>query len=160
MPDAKPPRKNLAEKLDHLFRTVHPRDRGEFSHEEVAEAIRARGGPTISATYLWQLRKGLRDNPTKKHLEALADFFGVPPAYFFDDEATERIDAELELLAALRDAPVRDLALRAVGLSPESLGTIAEMIERVRQLEGLPDPAVEPRRPRRGRPSRRMDASM
>lgn len=130
-------RQTLAAKLDHLFKAVHPRGRGEFSYEEVAEAVRQRGGPTISATYVWQLRKGIRDNPTKKHLEALADFFGVSPAYFFDDEAAARIDAELELLTALRDASVRQLALRAHGLSPESLATLTEMIERVRQLEGL-----------------------
>lgn len=141
---------SLAEKLNHLFHTVHPRNRGEYSNEEVAESIRSSGGPTISATYLWQLRKGLRDNPTKKHLEALAEFFGVSPAYFFDDEAAAHIKAELELLAALRDASVRQLALRASGLSPESLSALAEMIERVRQLEGLPDPTSgEPRR--RGR---------
>lgn len=140
----------LSEKLNHLFHTIHPRDRGEYSNEDVAEAIRSRGGPTISATYLWQLRKGLRDNPTKKHLEALADFFGVSPAYFFDDAAAAQIKAELELLAALRDASVRDLALRAFGLSTESLTALAEMIERVRQLEGLPDTVShDPRR--RGR---------
>jgi transcriptional regulator with XRE-family HTH domain len=130
---------SLAEKLNHLFSTVHPHGRPEHSSEEVAEAIGKRGGPTISATYIWQLRKGLRDNPTKKHLEALADFFGVPPAYFFDNEAAVRIDAELELLSALRDAPVRQVALRASGLSPQSLKAIAEMIDRVRQLEGLTD---------------------
>ncbi|CCF85427.1 helix-turn-helix domain-containing protein [Nitrolancea hollandica] len=137
---AQPCRDSLAEKLNHLFHTVHPRNRAEYSNEEVAEAVRSRGGPTISATYLWQLRKGLRDNPTKKHVEALAQFFGVSPAYFFDDEAAAQIKAELELLAALRDASVRQLALRASGLSPESLSALAEMIERVRQLEGLPDP--------------------
>jgi transcriptional regulator with XRE-family HTH domain len=131
--------RTLAQKLDHLFRTVHPATHGEYSFEEVAGAIRARGGPTISATYLWQLRRGLRDNPTKKHLEALAQFFGVSPAYFFDDEAAARIDAELALLVALRDGSVRRIALRAAGLSPESLGAITEMVERVRQLEGLPD---------------------
>jgi transcriptional regulator with XRE-family HTH domain len=132
-------RLTLAAKLDHLFQAVHPRNRNEFSYEEVAEAIRERGGPTISATYIWQLRKGIRDNPTKKHLEALADFFGVSPAYFFDDEAAARIDAQLELLTALRDASVRQLALRAHGLSPASLATLTEMIDRVRQLEGLPE---------------------
>lgn len=136
----------LAERLDRLFRTVRRRGGGEFSNEEVAEALRERGGPTISATYLWQLRKGLRDNPTKKHLEAVADFFGVPPAYFFDDEAGKRIDAELELLTALRDGPVRQLALRASGLSPESLNALAEMIDRVRELEGLPDDSGSGRR--------------
>lgn len=150
------PGKTLAEKLDRLFRLARPQDRGEYSYEEVAEAIRVRGGPTISATYLWQLRKGIRDNPTKKHLEALAEFFGVSPAYFFDDEAAARIDAELDLLVALRDSPVRHLALRAVGLSAESLGTISDMIDRVRHLEGLPDSAREVARPRRGRPPRKM----
>ncbi len=144
MIEAEAPRtRTMAEKIDRLFRTVHPRDRGEYSFEEVAAAIRGRGGPTVSATYLWQLRKGLRDNPTKKHLEALADFFGVSPAYFFDDEAAARIDAELGLLAALRDASVRQIALRAFGLSPQSLNTIADMVERVRELEGLPDTAAE-----------------
>lgn len=148
MTEANPPgRKTLAEKLDRLFRSMHPRNRAEYSHEEVAEAIRSRGGPTISATYLWQLRRGVRDNPTKKHLEALADFFGVSPAYFFDDEAAARIDAELELLAALRDAPVRQVALRAFGLSTESLTAITEMIERVRQLEGLSDSEDTNRQP-------------
>jgi transcriptional regulator with XRE-family HTH domain len=132
----------LAAKVNHLFRTIHPREGGEYSFEDVAEAIRARGGPTISATYIWQLRKGLRDNPTKRHLEALAGFFGVPPAYFFDDEATARIDAELKLLAALRDNSVRQIALRASGLSPKSLDAIADMVDRVRELEGLPQPGV------------------
>ncbi|MFD4669003.1 helix-turn-helix domain-containing protein [Lentzea sp. NPDC058450] len=128
----------LASRVDHLFRTVRADDGGEYTFEEVAEAIRAKGGPTISATYLWQLRKGVRDNPTKRHVEALAGFFGVPPAYFFDDDEAARIDAELSLLTALRDAPVRRLALRARGLSDKSLATIAEMVERVRELEGLP----------------------
>jgi len=129
----------LAGKLDHLFRTVHPRDKREYTIEDVANGIRARGGPTISATYVWQLRTGLRDNPTKRHFEALADFFGVPPAYFFDDTTTARIDAELALLASLRDAAVRHLALRAFGISPERLKTITELVEIVRQLEGVPE---------------------
>jgi len=137
----------LAHKVDRLFRTIHPAGRGEYSFEEVAEAIRRQGGPTISATYLWQLRRGLRDNPTKKHIEALADFFGVPPAYFFDDEAMARVDAELELLTALRDGGVRQVALRAAGLSAASLDAIRDMVERVRQLEGLPDGAPPPPSP-------------
>src|SRR6266536_2093419 len=134
---------SLSQKLDNLFRTVHPSNRGEFTFEEVAEEIRARGGPTISATYIWQLRKGLRDNPTKKHLEALAGFFGVSPAYFFDDEAAARITAELDLLAALRDSSVRQIALRANGLSAHSLRTIASIVEHVRELENVQERQAE-----------------
>ncbi|MFI6696268.1 helix-turn-helix domain-containing protein [Streptomyces sp. NPDC050433] len=130
----------LATKLDHLFSAVRPAGGDEYTFDEVAEAIKAQGGPTISSTYLWQLRKGLRDNPTKRHLEALATFFGVPAAYFFDDAQAERIDAELALLSALRDAPVRQIALRARGLSTKSLEAISDMVDRVRELEGLPDP--------------------
>jgi transcriptional regulator with XRE-family HTH domain len=127
----------LADKLNHLFATVHP-PKGEYTHEQVATAIEQAGGPTISATYVWQLRKGLRDNPTKHHLEALAGFFGVPPAYFFDDETAARVDEQLDLLAAIRDPLVRDLARKASGLSPETLKTVLDMVERARELEGLP----------------------
>ncbi len=36
-----PSGRTLAEKIDGLFRMVHPRGRGEFSYEEVAEAMAA-----------------------------------------------------------------------------------------------------------------------
>lgn len=127
----------LADKLNHLFATVHP-PKGEYTHEQVATAIEQTGGPTISATYVWQLRKGLRDNPTKRHLEALAAFFCVPPSYFFDDETAARVDEQLDLLAAFRDPQVRKLAVTASGLSPQTLKTVLDMVERARELEGLP----------------------
>lgn len=130
--------RSLAQKIDYLFRTVHPSGRGEYSNAEVAAALQAAGGPTISATYVWQLRTGKRDNPTMKHLEALASFFQVPPAYFFDDEASSRITEELATLAALRDAGVRSIALRANGLSPQVLSSIRGMLDHARALEGLP----------------------
>jgi transcriptional regulator with XRE-family HTH domain len=130
------PARTLAQKIDHLF-TVVRAPSGEYTHEQVATAIEESGGPTISATYLWQLRKGARDNPTKRHLEALSSFFGVPPAYFFDDETAAAIDADLDVLAALREPQVRELAVLASGLSPETLDTVADMVRRARQLEGL-----------------------
>ena len=132
---------SLAGKLDRLFQTVHPADRAEYTYEEVANAIRE-NGTMISHTYVWQLRKGLRDNPTVKHLDGLAQFFGVPKSYFLDEDTAE-IDAQLQLLAALREAPVRSIALRAAELSPSGLAAIGAMIEHARSLEGLPaqDPA-------------------
>ena len=131
---------------------VHPAQ-GEYTHEQVATAIEEAGGPTISATYLWQLRKGLRDNPTKRHLEALSSFFGVPPSYFFDEDVAAQVEAELELLAAMRDPQVRRLATRAAGLSPDTLTMLLGMVDRARQLEGLPDGDAQPsRRGRRTEP--------
>lgn len=127
---------SFADKLDRLFRTVHPAGRREYTYEEVAAGVAAQpGGTTISAQYIWMLRHGKKDNPTKRHIEALAGFFGVPPAYFFDDELTRQVSAELELLAAMRDASVRSLALRSAELSPESRAAIARMIDAARDLE-------------------------
>lgn len=137
--------RTLADKLDHLFATVRPAE-GEYTHEEVASAIRDSGGPTISATYVWQLRKGLRDNPTNHHMEALGEFFGVPAAYFFDDDPTGQFDAELAVLAALRDDDVRQLAQRADGLSPDSLRVVTGVAEQLRLLEGLPQQRERNRR--------------
>lgn len=130
-------RRSLADKLDYLFRTVRGSGRREYTNEEVATTISREPDVSISASYLWYLRTGQRDNPTFKHLNALARFFGVPPAYFFDDETSARVEAELALLTAMKDTGVRDVALRAAGLSTRSLDTITDVINRVRELEGL-----------------------
>jgi transcriptional regulator with XRE-family HTH domain len=146
MKEPEPPARSLADRLNHLFATVRGRGGREYTNDDVAAAVSADQGISISGSYLWYLRTGARDNPTLKHLTALAAFFGVPPAYFFDDRIAEQVDAELALASAMREAGVRDIALRAAGLSPASLETISDLIERVRQLEGLPpkaDPAGE-----------------
>jgi transcriptional regulator with XRE-family HTH domain len=60
----------LAAKVDTLIKAA-----GGPSYEVLAREIKAAGGPTVSAAYLWQLRTGSRDNPTFQHLQALARFF-------------------------------------------------------------------------------------
>ena len=128
----------LADRLDHLFRTVHPKDRGPYTPAEVAEAINETAGErVISSTYVWQLRTGRRDNPTQKHLAALAAFFGVSPMYFFQQTEADRSAVPPELVAALKNDDVRDMALRAAGLSDRALRAIKDMIENARAVEGL-----------------------
>ena len=144
--DAPNPEGLFASRLDHLFRTVHPQDRGPYTPAEVAAAINAAArGNVISATYMWQLRTGRRDNPTYKHLIALSRFFGVSPTYFFDDAETERGAMPPEVVLALKEDAVRDLALRAAGLSEHSLKAIAGMVDSARALEA----PSRPRRPQR-----------
>jgi transcriptional regulator with XRE-family HTH domain len=128
---------SLAQKIDRLFDVVHRPDGTPYSNEEAARACREATGESFSATYLWQLRSGRRDNPTKRHLEALAGFFQVPPAYFFDDDQAAEIADQLKLLGALRDAGVRSVALRAVTLSPEALDTVSELIDIIGRREAL-----------------------
>ncbi|WP_331273032.1 helix-turn-helix domain-containing protein [Motilibacter deserti] len=130
-----PEPRTLAQKLDYLFRQVHPRDRGEYSLREVAAGIERAGGPTISPTYLMYLRKGQRTNPTMQHLEAIARFFGVPMAYFLDDATAAQVTDELDLVAALRDEDVRAVALHVAELSPEGRAAVARMVEQIRQDE-------------------------
>ncbi|WP_344309630.1 XRE family transcriptional regulator [Fodinicola feengrottensis] len=135
MTSSPPSRRTISAKLEHLFHTVRKSNQREYSNDEVSAAIARDQDETISSSYIWYLRSGQRDNPTLRHLTALARFFGVPAAYFFDDEATERVEAELALLTAMKDAGVRDVALRAAGLSPASLRTIYDVIARVSELE-------------------------
>ncbi|MFD4998687.1 XRE family transcriptional regulator [Streptomyces buecherae] len=133
------PHRTLAEKIDHLFAVAALKGRPP-SHEEVATAINiAAGERTISATYVWQLRTGKKTNPTKRHLETLAKYFGVSPAYFLDDDDADRIDEQLALLQALKGADVRNLALRANDLSVSSRRSIASLVSQLRELEGLAD---------------------
>ncbi|WIM98968.1 helix-turn-helix domain-containing protein [Actinoplanes oblitus] len=126
---------SIAGKLDRLFRTTGG---AEPSHMAVAEAIRDGQGVPISHTYIWQLRTGRRDNPTVQHLTALATYFGVPVAYFLDDELAERVDAQLELLRSLRAAGVTEIALRAADVSPRGRATISEAIRQVWESEHPP----------------------
>jgi transcriptional regulator with XRE-family HTH domain len=137
MVDGSTERRTLADKLNHLFETVHPRGRAPYSNNEVAAAM------GVSGTYIGQLRKGLRDNPTKRHIEGIAAFFGVDPAYFFDDEVTDRIDQRLALLVRLRDAGATNVAARLVGLSPGMLEVADSFLSHLREVEGLRDGTSE-----------------
>jgi transcriptional regulator with XRE-family HTH domain len=136
----------LAERLDHLFATVHPQDRKPYTPKEVAEAInQAAGQRVISAVYLWELKTGRSDNPTLKHIAALAAFFGVSPVYFFDDAGKSPDALPPTLHAALARDEVREVALRAAGLSDASLQAIRGMIDSARALES-PRPRKAARR--------------
>ncbi|WP_045745594.1 helix-turn-helix domain-containing protein [Actinoplanes rectilineatus] len=126
---------SIAEKLDRLFRAA---GRPEPSYMTVADGIRDGQGVPISHTYIWQLRTGRRDNPTLQHLTALAAYFGVPVAYFLDDEQARRIDTQLGLLSRLRDAGVAEIALRAADVSPRGREMISEAIRQVWESEHPP----------------------
>ena len=130
----------LAERLDRLFVTVHPPGRKPYTLREVADAINAEAGTTIiSPAYLSQLRAGQRTEPSHSRLVAIARFFGVDVDYFSDSASAEEADQQIEFLAAMRDAGVRSLALRAHGLSESSLAAVRAVIENARRLENLPD---------------------
>ena len=123
----------LAERLNHLFETVHP----PYTAREVADAINAQAGAeTISAAHLSQLQIGQGSDPSHSHLLAIARFFGVDSGYFCNEVADDEAN-RVALLSSVRDADVRCIALRAQGLSQASLAAVRAVIENTRRLEGL-----------------------
>ena len=85
------------------------------------------------------IRNGKKNNPSARNLAAIAELFGVPMEYFFNSETAAKIDADLRLLSAVRDVGVQGVALRASGLSAESLASLEGIIDQVRKLERLPE---------------------
>ena len=137
----------LARRLDHLFATVHPPGRRPYTLREAADAINAEAGTTIiSVSYLSQLRAGQRTEPSHSRLMAIARFFGVDVDYFSGDAPAGDPGQQAEFLAAMRDAGVRSIALRAHGLSESSLAAVRAVIENARRLENLPDSDGQPGR--------------
>lgn len=135
----------LASKINRLFETMHRKDDAPLSNAAAAEQITEKTGVPISAAYIWQLRAGRKTNPTVTHLQAIAEFFGVPPSYLIDQGVDPKVDAQLELLQSMRDAGVLDLAMRASGLTPESIKSLRAMIDQARRIEHLP-PVNSPKR--------------
>lgn len=137
--DVAAPGASFAQRLDYLFEHIRPPGKpdAQYSNRDVAEGAKAKGY-SITAMYVWQLRTGKRDNPGLSYVEALAAFFGVPATYFLDPEVQRLVEAQISLVASLRDAGVHNLAMRAHGLSPEGLAAIESMIDHVRALERLP----------------------
>ncbi|MGI5126416.1 helix-turn-helix domain-containing protein [Pseudonocardia sp. CA-107938] len=140
-----PRRRTLPEKIEYLFTTVRPPGGmgRTYTVREIAQRAEA-AGHAISHSHIHQLRRDPSRSPTVRALEALAAGFGVSVAYFFNDETAARIEEDLELIAALRDGLVRDVALHAAGLSEASLSSIMQMIDRAREWEGLGDVPVAP----------------
>ncbi|MFF5566603.1 hypothetical protein ACFY7Z_13360 [Streptomyces sp. NPDC012623] len=78
-PPGEPDEGSFAERLDFLCSND---PRGPFSNPTVVKMLEEKGLPSFSSTYMWQLRTGRADNPTKKHMDALAALFGVPEDYW------------------------------------------------------------------------------
>lgn len=138
----------LASVIDQLFHKIRRPDGREHANREVArwceQWLEAHvGGGSFSPTYLGQLRSGKRTNPTLSHLRALAAFFQIDPALFVNEHGSMDLESDraasirdqLNLAAALRDANVAGVALRAASLSPENIRKIEAEITKLRDAQ-------------------------
>lgn len=120
---------SFAEKLNFLCRTIHPPNRGPYTLQEIADAT------GVSPGYVHALRHGKKTQPTLDVIQQFADFFGIPAGAFFknDKEAAE-VAADVEVFVALRDAEVRNIALRAAEYSPEERQALTGIMDQVSQM--------------------------
>lgn len=136
-PSERPLLRKFDQRLNELIAALYPDERKRPGYARLAKEIRETTGGTISGTYLWELATGKKRNVTLEQLDVLAEFFGVPPEYFLNEETAERVNSQLKLATALRDARVRNLALRAEGLSAESLDALLIMVNEARKVQHL-----------------------
>lgn len=131
---------SFAERLDFLCRND---PRGPFTNPSVVKLLEEQGLPSFSTTYMWQLRTGRADNPTKKHMDALAAFFGVPEDYWSNRATAEVFNGIIERLNGFKEnAPPEKLHEQLVrftkrvseGAAPESL--MAQLEELARMNKG------------------------
>lgn len=135
------PEQRLGARLDHLFTTI-PGPSGRWTNVEMAHQLAERGIETTAA-YISMIRRGQRANPSLAIVTGMATTFGVPVAYFYDDNIAQRLDTDLELLVAVRQAGMENIALRASGLSPQGIREVGRIIDAVRRIEGLDAPDSE-----------------
>lgn len=140
-------RPTLAENLDRLFDNIRPHGPAgrRYTNEEVANAVKEEAPEIrVGGAYLSALRKGTKRNPSTELLSALARFFGVPTSYFLDEETAAQTDAEIELAKVAHNLGVRQLALRALELSPEGLAAVTKIVEHVLDTDAAPqDPGSD-----------------
>ncbi len=112
----------MALRMQYLFATVRKPDDTAYSIDEVARET------GVSLTYLRNMLAGRQDNPSRKVIAALASFFEVSPAYFFqatDEEDQECLEPASEIEVALRSAE---------RLGPEGRQILLDMIRLAQRI--------------------------
>jgi transcriptional regulator with XRE-family HTH domain len=91
----------LSDRLNRLFDVRRPADAPEraYTNREVVTACKA-AGLELSESHLSELRRGVKQNPTLRTLQAIASFFQVQVGYFTDAEIPAEVDRELARQAA------------------------------------------------------------
>jgi len=136
-------RTNVSEKIDYLFRTVRREDGREYTYDDVEKGT----GGRVSRSYVWKLRHGRNRNPSLDVIECLANFFQVPPMYFFGEGLESNLESQkaADVAALLNDASAREVAEKARGLSPAALAIVSDLLNNLRKLDRhLPKKARRP----------------
>jgi transcriptional regulator with XRE-family HTH domain len=117
----------MADLINHLFDKHRRIDGREYTNSEVCRVL----GGQLDPSYLGRLRKpGGNDNPTKKTLLLLCQFFKVKPTYFFPE--LEGIDAPEET----EHVHTISVAARSPKISPAVRRKLDELLRALEEEEG------------------------
>jgi hypothetical protein len=129
--------RSMPDRLNRLFDVMHRASEPPTSNAAAAEGITLRGDVSISADDIRQLRAGTKRDATVQQLSAIAEFLGAPARYLTDPNGDSSIDAQLNLLEAMRDSGVREFhSCEAVPPTPEGLSAqeINKLAAAIRRL--------------------------
>lgn len=104
-------RVDFAQRLARLFEETQRPDGRRWTLQYVADECVARG-QQVTKAYILHLKSGQRTEPRLTLVEALADVFRVPVAYFTADYAGRMTSDLLPLLVAMSDPRARELLTR------------------------------------------------
>lgn len=122
----------LARKIDLLLDVVVTTEGKPYEFHDIQSALEEKG-VKLSRTRWHHMKVG--DATVRQPTEvvtALAEFFEINPDYLLksDGEIPERIQHELELLAAMRRAKVKEFATRTLAdVDNETLDAIAALLD-------------------------------
>lgn len=115
----------FANHLRELMQRPRP-DGRRWSDRALAQAA-ADLGHDLSASYVRQLRTGIRANPSLEIVRTLTEVLGVPAGYFYD---TDQTDALIQALRTLQAAGAQAILTSGEGhIPPETLRRIAQAID-------------------------------
>ena len=138
----------ILQRMRYLFENYTSPETGEpLTGKEISQRA-AELGYNLSTSYVLSLRNGSRTHPSLESLEALAAVFGLEINYFFtgdEPSKTPNLSAtDTALAAAMRNGSVRDIALSAAKMTPETQRTLARIARELSSLDitkhgGTPD---------------------
>lgn len=102
---------SFANRLRHLFDTVHPSNRGPYTQTEVVDMLRF-SGSKMTTGYMSQLLSGKRTSPGLDIVRDICRVFCVPMDYFSDDEIYEQVNKDIAWLQSVRDSKDQRVAAR------------------------------------------------
>ena len=125
----------LAGRIALLRELTTPKGEQPLSYEKLAVRIEEETGVKMSGAHIFNMAKGLQPNPKISHVHALARFFRVPVGYLVGDGGDyRRLEAEVELLGALKRGGVTQISLEG---DPDAVADLSTVRAVLRQLDKL-----------------------